>query len=237
MAQSKIEWTKETWNPVTGCTKFSAGCANCYALTFARRLKAMGNPRYSNGFNVTIHNDLFLKPYEWKKPKLVFVNSMSDLFHEDVPDEVILKLFDIMNQNTIHTFQILTKRANRLAELSNQINWTSNIWMGVTIENKASLYRCEKLKQTGAHVKFISAEPLLESISEIDLRDIDWLIVGGESGAGYRTLEKEWVIELRDLALKNETAFFFKQWGGFHHNKAGSDLDGKSYKEYPIQYI
>ena len=231
---SKIEWTESTWNPITGCTKCSAGCEHCYAATLARRLKAMGNKRYKNGFDVTVHKDLFLRPLEWKKPRMIFVNSMSDLFHERVSDEDILSLFDTMNKAHWHTFQILTKRADRLVSLSPRINWSDNIWMGVSIENKATLSRCESLKMSDAKVKFISAEPLLESIGEIDLNGIDWLIVGGESGAGCRPLEKQWVVELRDLARANNTAFFFKQWGGFHHNQAGCMLDGEYYKEYPL---
>lgn len=231
---SKIEWTEATWNPITGCTKCSAGCEHCYAATLAKRLKAMGNIRYQNGFDVTIHQDLFNRPLEWKKSKMIFVNSMSDIFHEQVDDDTILELFRIMNLASWHTFQVLTKRPNRLIELSSQINWTQNIWMGVTIENVASIERCEKLRQCGAYIKFISAEPLLESIHTIDLTGIDWLIVGGESGAGCRPLEKQWVIELRDLAQKNSIPFFFKQWGGFHHSQAGNELDGKTYKELPI---
>lgn len=230
---SKIEWTESTWNPITGCTKCSAGCEHCYAATLAKRLKAMGNIRYKNEFNVTIHRDLFNRPLEWKKSKMIFVNSMSDIFHEQIPDNIILELFDIMNKATWHTFQVLTKRPYRLIELSSKISWTPNIWMGVTVENRSAVYRCDILKQTGARTKFISAEPLLESINNIDLNGIDWLIVGGESGAHCRPMEKEWVIELRDKAIKSNTAFFFKQWGGFHHNQAGSELDGLTYKEYP----
>ena len=231
---SKIEWTEATWNPITGCTKCSPGCEHCYAATLAKRLKAMGNIRYQNGFDVTIHRDLFTRPMEWSKPKMIFVNSMSDIFHESVPDNIIIELFNIMNKASQHTFQVLTKRAERLSELSPQIYWTPNIWMGVSVENEKVLPRVDCLKQTDARVKFISAEPLLESISSIDLNGIDWLIVGGESGAGCRPLNKEWVLELRDLAHSNNTAFFFKQWGGFHHSQNGSELDGVQYKEYPV---
>jgi len=230
---SKIEWTEATWNPITGCSKCSAGCEHCYAATLAKRLKAMGNIRYKNGFDVTIHQDLFTRPLEWKKSKMIFVNSMSDIFHEQVDTKTILELFEIMNQATWHTFQILTKRPDRLVELSPKIKWTPNIWMGVTVENVASIGRCEKLKKCNAAVKFISAEPLLESIHTINLAGIDWLIVGGESGAGCRPLDRQWVIELRDLAQENKIPFFFKQWGGFHHSKAGSELDGRTYKELP----
>ncbi len=236
-AISKIEWTEATWNPVTGCTKCSAGCEHCYAATLAKRLKAMGNIRYKNGFEVTVHRDLFNRPLEWKKPKMIFVNSMSDIFHEQIDDGTILELFRIMNLATWHTFQVLTKRPNRLVELSPQICWTPNIWMGVTIENRAAIDRCDKLKRCNAAVKFISAEPLLESIATIDLAGINWLIVGGESGASCRPLDKQWVIELRDLAQISNVPFFFKQWGGFHHSQAGSELDGKAYKEFPAQPI
>lgn len=232
---SKIEWTEATWNPITGCTKCSAGCEHCYAATLAKRLKAMGNVRYKNGFEVTVHRDLFTRPLEWKKPKMIFVNSMSDIFHEKISDEDILQLFEIMNKAHWHTFQVLTKRPDRLVDLSSQINWTPNIWMGVTVENTCALERLAKLKRCGAKIKFVSAEPLLESINQIDLNGIDWLIVGGESGAGCRPLEKKWVIELRDIAKRSNTPFFFKQWGGFHHSQAGSELDGVEYKEYPIK--
>lgn len=232
---SKIEWTEATWNPITGCTKCSAGCEHCYAATLAKRLKAMGNVRYKNGFEVTVHRDLFTRPLEWKKPKMIFVNSMSDIFHEKISDEDILQLFEIMNRAHWHTFQVLTKRPDRLVDLSSQINWTPNIWMGVTVEKTCALERLAKLKRCGAKIKFVSAEPLLESINQIDLNGIDWLIVGGESGAGCRPLEKKWVIELRDIAKRSNTPFFFKQWGGFHHSQAGSELDGVEYKEYPLK--
>ena len=233
MAASKIEWTEETWNPITGCTKCSAGCLHCYAATFAMRLKAMGNERYKNGFAVTVHRDLFERPLKWKKPKMIFVNSMSDIFHEDVPDQDILDLFAVMNKASWHTFQVLTKRADRMLELSDRITWTDNIWMGVSVENEEALYRCDLLKRTGARIKFISAEPLIESISGIDLEGIDWLIVGGESGPQSRPMDKEWVLELRDKAKETKTAFFFKQWGGTQKKKNGSALEGRHYKQYP----
>ena len=233
MAASKIEWTEETWNPITGCTKYSDGCKNCYAERFANRLQSMGNARYKNAFKVTVHHDLFTKPFEWRTSKMVFVNSMSDLFHEDVSDQDILSLFDVMNKANMHTFQVLTKRADRLARLSKEIKWTDNIWMGVSIENMNVIDRRDKLVSTGAKIKFISAEPLLGSLSEINLDGIDWLIVGGEAGPGCRPMKKEWVIELRDKAEESETAFFFKQWGGTRKKKAGSELEGKYYKQYP----
>ena len=211
---TKIEWTEETWNPITGCTKCSAGCEHCYAATFARRLQAMGMSRYRNGFEVTIHRDLFQKPLEWKKSKMIFVNSMSDLFHEDISKKDILAIFDTMNKAKHHTFQVLTKRSKRLLELSENIKWTNNIWMGVSIENKATISRAEDLKQTGAQIKFISAEPLLESISEIDLNKIDWLIVGGESGPQCRPMAEAWVLELRDLQGE-----YYKEYPSFKNDR------------------
>ncbi|HRU98320.1 MAG TPA: phage Gp37/Gp68 family protein [Ruminococcus sp.] len=231
--KTSIEWTECSWNPITGCTKISEGCRNCYAARMAHRLKAMGNIRYENEFEVTIHEDLIDKPLHWKKPKRIFVNSMSDLFHKDIPDEVIIRIFQTMNKANWHTFQILTKRSDRLAALSKKINWTPNIWMGVSIENKETIFRAEHLKNTNAAIKFISAEPLLESIDDIDLNGIDWLIVGGESGPCCRPLSEEWVVELQNLARKANTAFFFKQWGGINKKKNGSKLRGKYYKEYP----
>ena len=230
---TKIEWTEETWNPITGCTKCSDGCANCYASSFAKRLKAMGNARYANGFQVTVHHDLFNKPLQWTKPKMIFVNSMSDIFHDDVPDEDIIALFKVMNKAKQHTFQVLTKRSERLMQLSSKIKWTDNIWMGVSIENGDVLYRADHLRASGAKIKFISAEPLLGPISTLDLSGIDWLIVGGESGPKSRPIEEKWVIELRDLAIKHNVPFFFKQWGGFNKKEKGSILQGKYYKEYP----
>lgn len=235
--KTTIEWTECTWNPITGCSKISEGCQNCYAARLAKRLKAMGNVRYQNGFEITVHNDLIDLPLKWKKPRMVFVNSMSDLFHEDVSDDVILKVFQTMNNAPLHQFQILTKRSERLLELSPRINWTRNIWMGVSIENEYVIGRLNHLKQTNAYIKFVSAEPLLSSLSNIDLKGIDWLIVGGESGPGCRPIQKEWVLELKRLAKVTNTAFFFKQWGGCNKKKNGSELNGKHYKEYPQKYV
>ena len=232
--KTKIEWTECSWNPVTGCTKISAGCQNCYAAIFAKRLKAMHNPRYTNGFNLTIHNDLLGAPLRWKAPRKVFVNSMSDIFHEDLPDEVILNIFDTMNKAEWHTFQVLTKRSERLQNLASKINWTKNIWMGVTIESQDYVYRAENLKLTDAKVKFISAEPLIARLDNLELNGINWIIVGGESGHYSRPMDKEWVIEIRDKAKEAEVAFFFKQWGGVNKKKNGRLLDGKTYDEYPI---
>ena len=232
-SKTKIEWTECSWNPVTGCTKVSDGCKNCYAYTFARRLKAMGNVRYTNGFDITIHEDLIDKPLKMKTPKMIFVNSMSDLFHESIPEEIILRIFKTMNEAHWHTFQILTKRSERLLSLSQKIKWTDNIWMGVSVENSNYLYRVEHLIHTDAKVKFISAEPLLGDLEGLDLNGIDWLIVGGESGHYSRPIKKEWVLSLKEKAHNSNTAFFFKQWGGFNKKKTGSLLDGKTYKEYP----
>ena len=230
---SKIEWTETTWNPVTGCTKISQGCEHCYACTLAKRLKAMGNVRYVNEFQVTVHNDLLEKPLEWKKSRMIFVNSMSDLFHDKVSDEVILKIFNTMNRASWHTFQVLTKRPDRLLALSKDIVWSHNIWMGVTIESNQYIDRSEKLKKTGAYIKFISAEPLLEDLTDISLGGIDWLIVGGESGVGARPMEEKWVLNLKNKAKESDTAFFFKQWGGVNKKKTGKLLEGKIVQEYP----
>lgn len=231
--KTKIEWTEATWNPVTGCTPISAGCQHCYAARFAKRLQAMGNPRYKNAFNVTIHEDLLTAPLHWKKPQMVFVNSMSDLFHDEVPADIIKAIFQTMNQAPIHTFQVLTKRAERLAKLAPELNWTKNIWMGVTAENQDNLYRIDLLKSTSAQIKFVSAEPLLSPLETIDLTEIDWIIVGGESGPGCRPMKEEWVLDLKEKATQTNTAFFFKQWGGTNKKKSGALLQGKEYKEYP----
>lgn len=231
--KTKIEWTECSWNPVTGCTKISDGCKNCYAATFAKRLKAMGNPRYLNGFDVTVHEDLITAPLKWKSPRKIFVNSMSDIFHEDIDKEVILKIFNTMNKAPEHIFQVLTKRPERLLELTSQIIWSNNIWMGVTIESKDYLDRAKLLKATHAKVKFISAEPLLSDLDFLDLNGIDWLIVGGESGNQSRPIREEWVLNLKDKAAKSDTAFFFKQWGGKNKKKNGRLLEGRTYDEYP----
>lgn len=231
--KTKIEWTESSWNPVTGCTPISAGCQHCYAARFAKRLKAMGNPRYTNAFEVTIHEDLIDAPLSWKTPQLIFVNSMSDLFHDDIPDDIIRRIFATMNNAPIHTFQVLTKRAERLAELAPSLQWGKNIWMGVSIENTSTIYRADLLRQTNAQIKFISAEPLLSSLSGLSLKGIDWLIVGGESGPGARPMMEKWVLELKEAADQENVAFFFKQWGGTNKKKAGSLLQGVEYKSYP----
>lgn len=231
--KTKIEWTESSWNPVTGCSPISAGCQHCYAARFAKRLKAMGNPRYVNAFDVTVHEDLISAPLSWKKPQMIFVNSMSDLFHDDVPTDIIKRIFDTMNRAPVHTFQVLTKRAERLAALAPDLQWSDNIWMGVSIENQDTIFRADFLKQTGARIKFISAEPLLSPLHSLNLRGIDWLIVGGESGPGSRLMLEEWVMELKLKCEESDVAFFFKQWGGTNKKKTGALLDGKEYKNYP----
>jgi protein gp37 len=234
---SKIEWTESSWNPITGCTKISDGCKNCYANRLANRLKAMHNPRYKNGFEVTIHYDLLDLPIKWRKPRMIFVNSMSDIFHENIPDEVILQIFNTMNKAYWHTFQVLTKRESRMIQLSNEIIWSKNIWMGVTVENKHSIKRIDALRQVNAAIRFISVEPMLESLGQVDLTGIRWVIVGGESGPYARPMQREWVTELREQAIKYKCAFFFKQWGGTNKKKAGRLLDGNLYIEYPVEKI
>jgi protein gp37 len=231
--KSLIEWTESTWNPVTGCTKISEGCMHCYAQILARRLKAMGQQNYINGFDVTLHPHALSIPLKWKKARRIFVNSMSDLFHKEVPFAFIQQVFDIMNQALWHRFQILTKRAERLAELTNALPWTKNIWMGVTIESASYLYRLESLRNIPATIKFLSLEPLLGPIHEIDLSNIDWVIVGGESGPGARPMDKNWVIDIKENCKKAKVPFFFKQWGGVNKKKSGRILDGKTYDEMP----
>ena len=231
--KTKIEWTECSWNPITGCSKISDGCKNCYAERLSKRLVAMKNPRYINGFDVTIHSDLIEAPKKWKTPRKIFVNSMSDLFQEKVPEQTILDIFETMNDCPQHQFQILTKRPERLKELNPKINWTSNIWMGVTVESHKYLDRINYLRDSNAKIKFVSAEPLLDDLIGLDLLGIDWIIVGGESGPGARKMEKQWVDNIKTVARQNKTAFFFKQWGGTNKKKNGRELDGKIYSEYP----
>ena len=229
---SGIEWTQSTWNPVTGCSEVSPGCRNCYAKRMALRLKAMGLPAYRNGFCVTCHPNMLNVPLRWKKPQLVFVNSMSDLFHAKIPMDFISRIFDVMNR-TSHIYQVLTKRAERLAELSGSIIWTKNIWAGVTVEASDYKYRIDLLRQTNAAVKFLSLEPLLEDIGTLDLTDIDWVIVGGESGPGARAMEADWARNIREQCIEQKVPFFFKQWGGFNKKKKGRVLDGRMWDETP----
>lgn len=230
---SSIEWTEATWNPVTGCSKVSQGCKNCYAERMAKRLVAMGNPRYVNGFNVTLHDDLVTLPYKWAKPRKVFVNSMSDLFHEDVPLEFIQKVFDTMNDTPQHTYQILTKRAQRLSELAPHLIWGPNIWMGVSVENESVLDRIDYLRTVPAAVRFLSCEPLLGPLSKMDITDIHWVIVGGESGPRSRPILEEWVWDIKLNCEKNNVAFFFKQWGGVQKHRTGRLLRDQLYEAYP----
>lgn len=232
-ANTKIEWTESTWNPVTGCSKISSGCKNCYACTLAKRLKAMGNSRYVNGFNITLHEDLINTPLTWKKPKHIFVNSMSDLFHEDIPLDFIKRVFETMNKAHWHTFQILTKRSERLLEVADKLAWTSNIWQGVTVESQQYVYRIEHLKHIPSTIKFISFEPLLSSIHDISFDGINWVIVGGESGYGARPMEEKWVLDIKNICEQYNTPFFFKQWGGFNKKRAGRLLQGRTWDEYP----
>lgn len=235
MNKTKIQWTEMTWNPITGCTKISDGCLNCYAARMAKRLKAMGNPRYLNEFEVTVHKDLLEVPLDIKQPKMIFVNSMSDLFHKDVPDAIIVKVFETMNKAHWHTFQVLTKRPERVLAMDQAglLKWSPNIWMGTTVENDKYIDRIDKLRETKANIKFLSCEPLLGSLKDISLEEIDWVIVGGESGPKSREIKKEWVLELKDLCEKDGVAFFFKQWGGINKKKSGRMLDGKTYDQYP----
>jgi len=230
---SRIEWTDSTWNPLTGCTKMSPGCKNCYAERMARRLKAMGQPNYRNEFKLTLHDHVVEAPLSWRKPRMIFVNSMSDLFHKEVPVEFIERVFDTMRRAPQHTFQVLTKRANRLRQLAPGLPWPSNVWMGVSVETEDYLHRVEDLRRTGAHVKFLSLEPLLGPLPSLDLAGIDWAIVGGESGPRSRPMESAWVEEIRDICVESKVPFFFKQWGGVNKKKAGRDLDGRTWDELP----
>jgi len=233
MSKSKIEWTESTWNPVSGCTKISRGCDNCYAERMAIRLKAMGTRGYENGFEVTLHPHALDKPLKMKKPQVIFVNSMSDIFHEKIPDAFIFEIFEVMNKAHWHTFQVLTKRPKRLAKLADKLNWTDNIWMGVTVEANEYVERVDYLRDCPAKIKFLSLEPLIDSVDKLDYTGIDWVIVGGESGYGARIIQKEWVLEIRDRCRNENIDFFFKQWGGVNKKKSGRLLDGEIYDEIP----
>jgi protein gp37 len=233
MSQSSIEWTELTWNPTTGCNKLTAGCKFCYAEIMSRRLKAMGLEKYKNNFKLTLHPDTLDLPYSWKKPKLVFVNSMSDLFHKDVPLAYIKRVFEVMNKTPMHTYQVLTKRADLLAKYDKHLNWTPNIWMGVSVENDKVTDRIDYLRNTGAQTKFLSLEPLLSALPKLNLKNMDWAIVGGESGPKARPMKKEWVLDIKKQCEKADVAFFFKQWGGVRKSTTGRTLDGKTYSEMP----
>jgi protein gp37 len=230
---STIEWTEATWNPVTGCTKISPGCKFCYAERMSKRLYAMGQPNYANGFRLTLHPHVLERPLTWKKPRLIFVNSMSDLFHNDVPLAFIRRVFDVMTRASWHQFQVLTKRAERLEDLSGRLDWPGNVWMGVSIESSEHAFRIDHLRRTGAKIKFLSLEPLLGPLPNLCLKGIHWVIVGGESGPKARPIQKEWVLEIRQQCLSAKVPFFFKQWGGVHKKKTGRLLDNRTWDEMP----
>lgn len=231
--KSPIEWTESTWNPVTGCTKISDGCKNCYAEKLALRLKAMGQANYKNGFKLTLQEKMLELPLSWKKPQTIFVNSMSDLFHKDVPLNYIQKVFNVMAKADWHNFQVLTKRSELLKEFNKELNWQPHIWMGVSVENQKVIHRIDDLRDTDAHIKFLSIEPLLGSLPKLDLTGIDWVIVGGESGPKARPMKEEWVLEIKDQCKEQNVPFFFKQWGGVRKHKTGRTLLGKTWDEMP----
>jgi protein gp37 len=230
---SSIEWTEATWNPVTGCTKISPGCKHCYAERMAKRLRAMGQPNYLNGFEVTLHSHMLELPLTWKRPQNIFVNSMSDLFHDDVPVQFIQNVFDVMSTANWHRFQVLTKRAERLLELNAKLTWAPNIWMGVSVESARYLDRVERLSATSAKLKFLSLEPLLGAMPTLPLSGVDWVIVGGESGPGAREMKSQWAIEIRDQCVGRGVPFFFKQWGGVQKKRTGRLLEGRTWDEMP----
>jgi protein gp37 len=230
---SGIEWTDATWNPVTGCTKISPGCKHCYAERLAHRLQAMGNPNYRDGFSVTLHPRMLELPLGWRRPRMIFVNSMSDLFHDNVPLAYIRRVFAVMRRAHWHRFQILTKRSERLLALGPGLDWPPNVWMGVSVERDDYRFRIDDLRDTGAAVKFLSLEPLLGPLRSLDLRRIDWAIVGGESGPGARPMDPTWVVDIRDQCAAAAVPFFFKQWGGTNKKKAGRVLEGRTWDELP----
>jgi protein gp37 len=245
-SRSRIEWTETTWNPTTGCDRISAGCDNCYALTLAKRLKAMGSAKYQNdgdlrtsgpGFGVTTHERELAAPYRWRDPRLVFVNSMSDLFHARVPDRFIHDVFAVMDETPRHTYQVLTKRPHRLARLADRLPWPPNVWIGVSAENNSTLWRVDQLRQVPAAVRFVSAEPLLGPLEGLDLEALQWVIAGGESGPGARSLDLEWVRDLRDRCMGARVAFFFKQVGGRSPKAGGRQLDGRTWDEMPQRSV
>ena len=231
--KSSIEWTGSTWNPITGCSKISLGCKFCYAERMAKRLKAMGSENYKNGFKLSLHKNVLELPLAWKKPQTIFVNSMSDLFHKNVPIEFIQKTFGVMNKAYWHTFQILTKRSERLFQLDKELNWSENIWVGVSVENEKYINRIEQLRHSRAFIKFLSIEPLIGPIHNLNLKNIDWVIVGGESGPGARPMLETWVVDIKDECIEQNVPFFFKQWGGVNKKKAGRLLEGKTWDEMP----
>jgi protein gp37 len=232
--RSAIEWTEASWNPATGCSKVSPGCAHCYAETFSERFRGVPRHPYEQGFDLKLWPNRLGLPLRWRRPRLVFVNSMSDLFHEDIPDDYIADVFEVMGRAHWHTFQVLTKRHERLAELAPELDWHPNVWMGVTIENRRFVHRADYLRQVRAAVRFISAEPLLGPLETLDLTDIDWLIVGGESGPKHRPVREEWLLELRDRCADEGVAFFFKQWGGVRSKSGGRLLQDRTWDEMPV---
>ena len=231
--RSAIEWTEMTWNPVTGCTKISQGCKHCYAERMAKRLKAMDSSRYTNGFRVTLHPDLLDAPRRWRQPRVVFVNSMSDLFHDDVPLAYIERVFATMQDCPHHTFQVLTKRSERLAELAPHLHWPANVWMGVSVEDMRVIHRIEDLRRVPAAVRFLSLEPLIGPLNSLTLDGIHWVIVGGESGPRARPLRSEWVESIFRQCRAGGVPFFFKQWGGVRKDLTGRQLNGRTYDELP----
>ena len=232
--RSAIEWTESTWNPVTGCDKVSPGCKNCYAERMARRLKAMGQPNYRNGFRLTLHEEQLDLPLRWKRSQTIFVNSMSDLFHTAVPTDFVLRVFEVMGKATWHRFQVLTKRSKRLLKLSAELPWFPNVWMGVSVETIDQAWRIDDLRATGAAVKFLSLEPLLGPLPGLNLAGIDWVIVGGESGPRARSIDRQWVAEIRDQCITGGVPFFFKQWGGTRRKRTGRQLEGRTWDEFPL---
>lgn len=240
--KSSIEWTEATWNPTTGCDRITAGCDNCYALTLAKRLKAMGNPKYQvdgdprtsgPGFGIQIHESALSLPTQWSAPRIVFVDSMSDLFHARVPNSFIARVFDVMAATPQHTYQVLTKRPIRLGRMAQQLPWPQNVWMGVSVENMTQAWRIDRLRRIPAAVRFISAEPLLGPLAGLNLEGMDWLIAGGESGPNHRPVDPDWVRGLQEACREAEVAFFFKQWGGRTPKSRGRQLDGRTYEEMP----
>jgi protein gp37 len=230
---SAIEWTESTWNPVTGCDQVSPGCAHCYAKTFAERWTGIPDHPYEQGFALRLWPDRLDHPLKWKRPRRIFVNSMSDLFHEVVPDDFIADVFEVMERADHHVFQILTKREGRLLDLAPDLPWPKNVWMGVSIENRRFIHRADALREIPAEVRFISAEPLLGPLEGLDLDGIDWLIAGGESGPRHRRVDEDWVLDLRDRCREDDVAFFFKQWGGHRPKSNGRELEGRTWDEYP----
>lgn len=231
--KSTIEWTESTWNPVTGCTKISPGCKFCYAERMSKRLMAMGQANYQNGFRLTLHDHAVELPLSWRKPQVIFVNSMSDLFHKDVPLAFIQRVFDVMARAHWHQFQVLTKRAGRLAQLAGRLPWPDNVWMGVSVESNEYKSRIDLLRQVPAKVRFLSVEPMIAPVTKMNLSNIHWVIVGGESGPGARPMDPSWVRDVRDQCLAQDVPFFFKQWGGVQKKRNGRIIDGRTWDEMP----